>query len=63
MKARCVGKPSNKEFTEINITVGNVYSVKWIEGDDYQIIDDNKKLRWYQQRFFEDCEWDAKSIN
>jgi hypothetical protein len=40
-----------------------VYDVKWVDHDDYEILDDDLKLRWYRQRFFVQVDWDVKDEN
>ena len=57
MYVECVEKPSKDEFTTTDVTVGKTYPVKWIDESDYQIVDDNKNVRYYRQKFFKDAEW------
>jgi hypothetical protein len=57
MYVECIGKPSKEEFRATDVTIGKIYPVKWIDGDDYQIIDDKGKVRYYRHGFFKDAEW------
>jgi hypothetical protein len=57
MYVECIEKPSKDEFTITDVTVGKIYPVKWIDHDDYQIVDDKGNVRYYRQKFFKDAEW------
>ena len=59
MYVECVEKPSKDEFTTTDITVGKTYPVKWIDNDDYQIVDDKGNVRYYRQKFFKDAKWEG----
>ena len=60
MYVECIEKPSKEEFTTTDVTVGKIYPVKWIDNDDYQIVDDKGNARYYRQKFFKDAEWQGK---
>lgn len=60
MYVECVEKPSKDEFTTTDVTAGKIYPVKWIDNNDYQIVDDNGNLRYYRQKFFKDAEWQGE---
>ncbi len=53
----CIEKPSKDEFIVTDVTVGKLYTVTWIEEDDYLLIDDKGKSRYYRHRFFKDADW------
>ena len=57
MFVECIEVPSKDEFTTTDISIGKIYPVKWIDNNDYQIVDDKGKVRYYQHRFFKDAEW------
>lgn len=63
MYVECIEKPSKDEFTITDVTVGRIYPVKWIDNDDYQILDDKGKVRYYRQKFFKDAEWQGTFKN
>lgn len=54
---RCIEKPSSEEFICTDITVNKTYAVRWVDSDDYEIIDDKGDIRYYRQKFFVDSEW------
>lgn len=56
MYVECIEKPSKEEYISTDITVGNIYPVKWIDESDYQIVGDKGKLQHYRHKFFKDVE-------
>ncbi len=53
LKVKCIEKPTIKKWVCIDISVGNIYEVKRVDTDDFEIIDDKKDLRWYHKDLFE----------
>ena len=60
MFVECIEKPAKEEFTTTDITVGKTYPVKWVDNDDYQIVDDKGNVRYYRHYFFKDADWQKK---
>jgi hypothetical protein len=52
LKVECIEKPTKKRWVCIDISVGNIYEVKRVDTDDFEIIDDKKLLLWYHKDLF-----------
>lgn len=59
LKVKCINKPAKKNFVCVDVTIGNIYEVKQVDSDDFLIIDDKKKLRWYHVDLFVVVDFDT----
>ena len=53
MNVICIEQPDQQYWVCTDISVGKIYEVGFEDTHDYQLIDDNKNMRWYNKSFFE----------
>lgn len=63
IKVRCIEKPQRDKYTSVDVTVGNIYAVLWVDADDLKIIDDKGAERFYRARLFEDVPFESHVSN